>query len=120
MDYADTTVDEMQAAQHHRAAPGPHVKITVTDSGSGIPPEILDKVFDPFFTTKEAGRGTGLGLSTVLGIVESHRGRMRAQNLYNGTQITGCRFSFTLPVELPVRVDAMPAQPEAPITSTGR
>ncbi len=89
----NTTVDDMQAAQHHRAAPGPHVKITVTDSGSGIPPEILDKVFDPFFTTKEAGRGTGLGLSTVLGIVESHRGFLKVSSQVG----QGTRFEIWLP-----------------------
>ncbi len=89
----NTSVDEMQAAQHHRAAPGPHVKVTVTDTGSGIPPEILDKVFDPFFTTKEAGRGTGLGLSTVLGIVESHRGFLKVSSQVG----QGTRFEIWLP-----------------------
>lgn len=67
-------IDEQHARLNLEAKPGPYVMITIADTGSGIPPEFLDRVFEPFFTTKEIGKGTGLGLSTVQGIVKGHGG----------------------------------------------
>ncbi len=85
-------VDEHYAAMTPGLKPGPHVLINVIDTGSGIPPHLIDKIFDPFFTTKELGKGTGLGLSTVLGIVKSHGGNV---NAYCG--VKGTTFRVLLP-----------------------
>ncbi len=70
----NTDLDEQYAAMHRNLTAGPYVCLEVTDTGGGIPREIIDRIFEPFFTTKEPGKGTGLGLSTVLGIVRSHGG----------------------------------------------
>lgn len=67
-------IDEQYARMNLEASVGPHIVITVADTGIGMPPEILDRIFEPFFTTKEVGKGTGLGLSTVRGIIKSHDG----------------------------------------------
>ncbi|MFZ1976690.1 MAG: ATP-binding protein, partial [Bacteroidota bacterium] len=67
-------LDEQEASMHFGAIPGPYVVLSVQDTGTGIPPEIIDRIFDPFFTTKEPSKGTGLGLSTVLSIVKNHNG----------------------------------------------
>jgi CheY-like chemotaxis protein len=70
----NAVLDEHYAAMNLQAKPGNYVNIAVTDTGEGIPPEIIEKIFEPFFTTKEVGKGTGLGLSTVIAIVKSHGG----------------------------------------------
>jgi PAS domain S-box-containing protein len=70
----NVSIDEIYARMHIDARVGSYISISVSDTGTGIPPEIMDRIFDPFFTTKEQGKGTGLGLSTVLTIVKSHGG----------------------------------------------
>ena len=72
------------------------VEFSVTDTGRGLPPEVMERLFEAFFSTKSEGMGIGLNLCRS--IVESHQGRMKAENLYNGADITGCRFSFWIPV----------------------
>jgi signal transduction histidine kinase/ActR/RegA family two-component response regulator len=67
-------VDLALAKANPGAKPGPHVVLCVRDTGGGIPPAVMERIWEPFFTTKEVGKGTGLGLPTVLGIVRSHGG----------------------------------------------
>ncbi len=76
----NVNVDERRASVTPGATAGLHVMFEVTDSGTGIPPEVLAKIFDPFFTTKGIGNGTGLGLSTVAGIVKSHGGFLQVES----------------------------------------
>jgi two-component system cell cycle sensor histidine kinase/response regulator CckA len=87
--------------EERRLAPGApqreYVRLTVADTGSGIPREIIDHIFDPFFTTKERGKGTGLGLSTVLAIVRSHGGFL---SLFTKVG-KGTEFKVYLPAQTP-------------------
>jgi len=76
----NVTVDEQLARMNPGAQLGPHVLLRATDTGSGMSPETMEKIFDPFFTTKEVGKGTGLGLATVIGIIKSHAGFLSLQS----------------------------------------
>lgn len=67
-------VDAVHASRFVDAYPGRFIRLSHTDTGCGIPPENMARIFEPFFTTKELGKGTGLGLATVFGIVKQHRG----------------------------------------------
>ncbi|MDH4290520.1 MAG: PAS domain-containing sensor histidine kinase, partial [Aquincola sp.] len=94
---------ELRVMPHHSPEEGGVVEFSVTDQGPGVREDVLARLYEAFYSTK--AEGLGIGLALCRSIIESHRGRMRAQNLYNSGSVTGCRFSFTLPVDLPVRTD---------------
>lgn len=73
-------LDESEASVFPDLLPGHHVKLTVSDSGTGMEQETLERIFDPYFTTKEKGKGTGLGLTTVHGIVRGHNGAIHVKS----------------------------------------
>jgi len=77
---SNVEIGEEYAAVHPEARPGEYVMISMSDTGGGIPFEIRDKIFEPFFTTKESGKGSGLGLSMVYGIVKQHNGYVWARS----------------------------------------
>ncbi len=94
-----------------RSDDGESVLLEVSDDGEGIPKEILDRIFDPFFTTKDDGKGVGLGLAVVYGIVESHGGRIEVR--------TADGRGTTFEVTLPLAPEASPRAPGSP-THAGR
>ena len=95
----------------HTPEEGGVIEFSVTDKGPGMKEEVIGRLYEAFFSTKP--EGLGIGLSLCRSIVESHRGRMKAENLYNQSQIIGCRFAFTLPVDTAARRDIAAAAPDA-------
>jgi PAS domain S-box-containing protein len=86
-------IDENYARMNIDAQVGSYVVVTIADTGTGIPPEQIERIFEPFFTTKEVGKGTGLGLSTSIGIIQKHGGFI---NVYSEVN-RGTQFKIYLP-----------------------
>jgi CheY-like chemotaxis protein len=99
-------VDAVHTSQIVDARPGRFVCLSHTDSGEGIPPEILPRIFEPFFTTKELGKGTGLGLATVFGIVKQHQGWIEVQSELG----KGTTFHIFLPASSKAVIDSAQAE----------
>ncbi|MEV4347573.1 PAS domain S-box protein [Actinoplanes sp. NPDC049596] len=96
-------VDTDYAAGRPHLRPGRYVRLRVSDTGTGMPPEVIERAFEPFYTTKPAGKGTGLGLATVYGIITAAGGDL---NVYSEPGM-GTTFTILLP-----STDAAPAEPE--------
>jgi two-component system cell cycle sensor histidine kinase/response regulator CckA len=85
---ADVTLDDQYCAEHEGCTPGDYTRLSVSDNGTGISPEALEHLFEPFFTTKDTGKGTGLGLATVYGIVRQNEGFIQVESDETiGTQV---------------------------------
>ena len=110
---ANVEVDQAGMAGHPGIAPGPYVSLLVSDTGVGIAKEIQESIFDPFFTTKGEGQGTGLGLSTVYGIVRQFGGSIAVRSE------PGCGAAFE--IYLPrLEGEALAVAPPAPMTASAR
>ncbi len=105
------TLTPADTANHKDVHPGPHARLRVADTGTGMDPQTLERAFEPFFTTKDREKGTGLGLSTVFGNVQQHKGLLHAESQPgHGTTIT---------VHLPL-ADAAPRTPGNPAEAPER
>jgi PAS domain S-box-containing protein len=107
-------IDETYVGLNPQALPGDYNCISVSDTGCGIPPEVLPRIFEPFFTTKGVGKGTGLGLGTVYGIVKQHYGWLTVYSEIG----RGTAFRIYLPA-VPAGTDR-PAEPAAPAVKRGQ
>jgi CheY-like chemotaxis protein len=107
IELSEVTLDAEFTAIHQDVTPGLYVKLAVSDTGEGIPTQILPRIFEPFFTTKDKSKGSGWGLSVVHGIVKKHGGTVTAESELG----QGSTFAVYLPVtekQLPIPPIALP------------
>ena len=91
----EVVLDEAAVVALGALSPGRYAELAVSDTGTGMPPEVAKKAFDPFFTTKPVGQGTGLGLSICYGIVDKLGGRIEVESRVR----EGSIFTLSLPIE---------------------
>jgi len=108
-------LDELYCKAHLGSAPGEYVQLTIADTGHGMEKEIKEHIFEPFFTTKEVGKGTGLGMAVVYGIVKSHGGYITCSS----EQGEGTTFKIYFPVIQSGKVELEPEQKEVAKMSGG-
>ena len=107
---ANVQLDQAYASLHEDVQPGEYVMVSVSDTGIGMPPEVLEKALDPFFTTKPVGEGTGLGLSVIYGFTKQGRGHLRIHSeVGRGTTV-----KLYLPRALQNAIDLKPVTVETP------
>jgi signal transduction histidine kinase len=114
IDTGNIIVDDETIAGGSKSRQGQNVRLRVSDTGTGMPPEIIDHVFEPFFTTKEEGAGTGLGLPTVYGIITQADGHIRISSEPG----IGTTFTIMLPVTAEAPAPPAPEVPEVPSQRT--
>lgn len=111
----NVTVSDDEAVLLLEAQPGPYVRLSVEDTGTGIAPGVMEQIFDPFFTTKEVGKGTGLGLATTQAIVRGHGGFLR---VYTEVGV-GSRFLVYLPAKVHLGQETDPQAPAESVRGNG-
>ncbi|WP_071323574.1 hybrid sensor histidine kinase/response regulator [Janthinobacterium sp. 1_2014MBL_MicDiv] len=110
IELSNSVLDSAYAARHADVVPGDYVQLAVSDTGTGIPPELLDKIFEPFFTTKREGEGTGLGLSMAYGFLRQSGGHLKVDSVPGH----GSTFRIYLPRSLEAESE-LPLQLDGPV-----